>query len=457
MDEISVNRNPVELRQMIDYLGVASFVIDVIAPEQFHLAAINARHEQLSGMKHAEVAGRNVDELLVPRIAEQVKAMYRHCLEARTPTDYQEVLDLPIGRTYWHTTLIPFMDEQGHVTRLLGIAHEISDAVHLELEARYQSTVMGAYLDESPDGILVVDANNSMKTWNRRFLEMWDIPQTVMEARDGESALTAVSDQLVNPEGFVNRIRKLYASLDEEEQASRIEMKDGRILERYSRGLRDHHGVYWGRIWFYRDITEHERMTKELRRLSQTDPLTGAANRRVLMDLLREEFARTKRYRRPLSLLMLDLDRFKRVNDRYGHEAGDDVLKRFVEVSDQALRASDCLARMGGEEFAILLPETELEAAIGLAERLRRSVAALQFSANGAQFRVTVSIGVATSNVLDTAENQLLTRADKCLYAAKHAGRDCVFACYKLDECRQVSIDTSQVQVASTIPPDSVQ
>jgi len=435
MDEISINRNAGELRQMIDYLGVAAFVIDVVTPDEYQLAAINARHEQLSGMKHLEVAGRSVDELLSPEMAESVKERYRRCVEQRMPTDYQEVLDLPLGRTYWHTTLVPFMDESGRVTRLLGTAHEISDSVHMELEARYQSTVMSAYLDESQDGIMVVDAGNTMKTWNRRFLELWDIPETVMEARDGEAALKAVIDQLADPDGFVKRIKELYTNLDEEEQGGRIEMKDGRVLERYSRGLRDKHGVYWGRIWFYRDVTDQQRMTEELRRLSQTDPLTGASNRRVFMDQLREEYDRARRYRHPLSVLMLDLDRFKQINDQFGHAAGDEVLRTFVETSRCELRTSDCLARMGGEEFAILLPETGLEAAGQLAERLRVSVAKLQFPSARGEFSTTVSVGVTALDEQDTAPDEFLTRADKCLYLAKTRGRNRVASCDRLHEC----------------------
>jgi diguanylate cyclase (GGDEF)-like protein/PAS domain S-box-containing protein len=435
MDEISINRNAGELRQMIDYLGVAAFVIDVVTPDEYQLAAINARHEQLSGMKHLDVAGRSVDELLSPEMAESVKERYRRCVEQRMPTDYQEVLDLPLGRTYWHTTLVPFMDESGRVTRLLGTAHEISDSVHMELEARYQSTVMSAYLDESQDGIMVVDAGNTMKTWNRRFLELWDIPETVMEARDGEAALKAVIDQLADPDGFVKRIKELYTNLDEEEQGGRIEMKDGRVLERYSRGLRDKHGVYWGRIWFYRDVTDQQRMTEELRRLSQTDPLTGASNRRVFMDQLREEYDRARRYRHPLSVLMLDLDRFKQINDQFGHAAGDEVLRTFVETSRCELRTSDCLARMGGEEFAILLPETGLEAAGQLAERLRVSVAKLQFPSARGEFSTTVSVGVTALDEQDTAPDEFLTRADKCLYLAKTRGRNRVAACDRLHEC----------------------
>ncbi|MDP2715471.1 diguanylate cyclase [Rheinheimera sp.] len=435
MKEINVNNNPAELRQMLDYLGVAAFVIDVISADEFRLAAINARHEQLSGMKHAEIAGRSVVELLSPGTVAQLKANYRRCIKNKAAIDYQETLDLPIGRTYWQTSLVPFFDKAGKVTRLLGTAYEISDQVHLELEARYQSTVMSVYLDESPDGILVVDANNLIKTWNRRFLEIWHIPEAVMNARDGEAALSAVVEQVADPESFVRRIRELYLSLNEEEQGVRIQMKDDRILERYSRGLHAPEGNYWGRIWFYRDVTELQRMTEQLLHMSQTDPLTGIANRRVFMQRLEKEYHRAQRYGHPLSVLMLDLDHFKQINDRHGHASGDTVLKEFVRVVTPEIRASDCFARMGGEEFTVLLPESSLRSARQLAQRLCQAVAALTFDSPQGAFGVTVSIGVAALGDNDSSPEQLINRSDRCLYMAKQQGRNCVRPKGDTDDC----------------------
>ncbi|WP_161796340.1 sensor domain-containing diguanylate cyclase [Arsukibacterium ikkense] len=437
MKEINVNSNPAELRQMLDYLGVAAFVIDVISANEFRLAAINARHEQLSGMKHDEVAGRSVDVLLSPGTVALLKANYRRCVQEKAATDYQETLDLPIGRTYWQTSLVPFFDQAGKVTRLLGTAYEISDQVHLELEARYQSTVMSVYLDESPDGILVVDANNRIKTWNRRFLEIWHISEAIMAAGDGEAALGAVVEQLAEPDSFVRRIKELYVSLNEEEQGVRIQMKDGRILERYSRGLHAPEGHYWGRIWFYRDVTELQRMTEQLLHMSQTDPLTGIANRRVFMERLHEEYRRAQRYKHNLSVLMLDLDHFKQVNDRNGHATGDTVLREFVRVITPEIRASDCFARLGGEEFAILLPESRLGSARQFAQRLCQAVAALTFDSPQGAFGVTVSIGVATLCDSDASPEQLINRSDKCLYAAKSEGRNRVRPRGDTDDCEE--------------------
>jgi diguanylate cyclase (GGDEF)-like protein/PAS domain S-box-containing protein len=435
LHDISINRDPTELRKMLDYLGIAAFVIDVVSVDEFRLAAINARHEQLTGMKNSDVAGRSVDELLSPEMAAEVKSRYRRCVESKSASDYQETLELPAGTTFWQTSIVPFFDDAGNVVRLLGTANEISNQVRLELEARYQSMVMSAYLDESPDGILVVDANNEMKTWNRRFLEIWDIPDAVMIAGDGDAALRAVEQQLEDPDVFFERVKELYESMDEEEHGVRIKMKDGRILERHSRGLHGSDGDYWGRIWFYRDVTELHHFTEKLLHLSQTDSLTGIANRRALIEALEKEYSRARRHGYALSILMLDLDHFKMVNDRYGHAAGDTVLSEFVQIIAPEIRDSDYFGRLGGEEFAILLPECSLGSAQQLAERIRRAVAAHTFRSSQARFNVTMSIGVATLIDDDARPDHVLNRADRCLYAAKSEGRNCVRPLDGSDHC----------------------
>ena len=338
--------------------------------------------------------------------------------------DYQEVLDMPIGTTYWRTSLVPYINASGRVFRILGTAIEISSTVHLELERRYQSTLLSAYLEESPDGILVVDANNQMRTWNHRFLEMWDIPEAILEAGDGFNALEVVRRQLKDPDDFVARVLELYDHLDQEERNYRVELLDGRIYERYSRGLRDPQGTYWGRIWFYRDVTRNEQMTEELQRLAWTDALTQTENRRAFMQNLDEEFQRARRYDRPLSIMMIDIDQFKTINDRYGHAGGDEALMAFAAAVRPLLRASDHFARMGGEEFAILLPETELTEGERIAQRLCRVIEELVIDSKQGAFRMTASIGVTELHTDDTDAETTLNRADRLLYEAKSAGRN---------------------------------
>jgi len=160
-----------------------------------------------------------------------------------------------------------------------------------------------------------------------------------------------------------------------------------------------------------------------MKRLATVDPLTGAYNRRQGDTLLRAEFIRRGRYRRPFAVLMLDVDHFKAVNDRFGHSTGDAVLRELVQTCLKVLRSIDMVARWGGEEFLIVLPEIDAANAMSTAERLRAAVEATEVAApGGVTIRFTVSIGVAEPE--SESPDELLSRADVALYAAKTGGRN---------------------------------
>jgi diguanylate cyclase (GGDEF)-like protein len=155
--------------------------------------------------------------------------------------------------------------------------------------------------------------------------------------------------------------------------------------------------------------------------LVNTDSLTFLANRRFFIDLLEKAMAFAKRHAQPLSVIMADLDKFKSINDTYGHQVGDQVLAAFGQVMQASIRQEDLAARFGGEEFILMLPGTTLENATILAERLRESLENLTFSP--LKTRVTASFGAAQYRPDDTFET-LVNRADEAMYAAKAAGRN---------------------------------
>jgi diguanylate cyclase (GGDEF)-like protein len=172
-------------------------------------------------------------------------------------------------------------------------------------------------------------------------------------------------------------------------------------------------------------LLQMERAQESAQRLALTDPLTGTFNRRTFLELGAKEIARTRRSKGSLCLLMLDLDLFKRVNDQYGHIAGDEALKTVVNALQACLRREDLLVRYGGEEFCVLLPEVSLDHAALLAERSRAAVEAATLMYRGQRIPLTISIGVALlmSGTDETIE-QLVSRADEALYSAKAAGRN---------------------------------
>ena len=172
-----------------------------------------------------------------------------------------------------------------------------------------------------------------------------------------------------------------------------------------------------------RDMTERERLFREVERLSTTDPLTGLSNRRHFDAAAQLEILRARRHHRPLSAVMLDVDHFKLVNDTHGHAAGDRVLVALSGLCVAMSRRTDLKARLGGEEFCLLLPETSAASAHQVADRIRTGLQGLPFENAGRTFHVTVSMGVAGhtgEEVLDA----LLARADRALYQAKDSGRN---------------------------------
>jgi diguanylate cyclase (GGDEF)-like protein/PAS domain S-box-containing protein len=189
----------------------------------------------------------------------------------------------------------------------------------------------------------------------------------------------------------------------------------------------DEAGAVRGFVVVTRDMTERKRMEDELKRHATTDPLTAAFNRRHGHACLAMEFERRARSGRPFSVLMLDIDRFKSINDQHGHDAGDAVLCAMVLACKTELRTVDMLARWGGEEFLILLPDTASKEAIVIAERLREAVATMRVSVGGNDdVAFTVSIGVAEP--MNDSLRDLLRRVDVALYAAKAGGRNRVVA-----------------------------
>ncbi|MEJ2380620.1 MAG: GGDEF domain-containing protein [Gammaproteobacteria bacterium] len=168
-----------------------------------------------------------------------------------------------------------------------------------------------------------------------------------------------------------------------------------------------------------------ERLQADLDSQANRDPLTGALNRRSFSLIAEQAMQRSRRHGRPLSVLVMDLDRFKQVNDRLGHDAGDALLCQFVAVAGKVLRREDVFCRFGGEEFVALLPDASAEHGLMAAERVRAGFAreSLGQSAADAPFAVTVSIGVGELEPDEDIES-LLRRADAALYRAKHAGRD---------------------------------
>jgi diguanylate cyclase (GGDEF)-like protein len=284
-----------------------------------------------------------------------------------------------------------------------------------------QLNMLYAALDNVKSGLLIL--NNDMRAVysNPALHKMFKSlsPEQIRQKKPRYSELleSARSASAVEMDNYV--ARRLAWVKSGNPAPTDLTMSDGKVLRCHVAILPD-----GGRMLTYSDVTDIVRNAQELERLATTDGMTGIYNRRHFLTLADREWSRAKRYRRPLSLLMIDIDFFKAINDTYGHQMGDRMISHLAGLARDCKRDTDVLARIGGEEFALLLPETTLDQANLVAERLRCEVAGRPLGAADMSVAATVSIGVAAADTSMVEFLQLMKAADQALYEAKRAGRN---------------------------------
>ncbi len=312
----------------------------------------------------------------------------------------------------------------GDRSYLVGTGLDVTERRRAEQALRESEAKLRAILDSSPVPIAWTDAGGRIEYINRKVTELFGY--TLEDVPTVERWYAAAYPD----EEYRNGVVKIWT------QATNIAKQSGRPIPSFEVTVVCKDGTQRDvsvagslvgdrQLVMFSDLTERKVLERELEHQARTDFLTGIPNRRHFLELAEIELARAHRYRRPFSLLMLDLDMFKDINDRYGHRVGDVTLQKIVEVCRQTLRGVDIVGRLGGEEFGIILPETDTERARQVAERVRQAVAAtpIPLVQGGAVF-ITTSVGVATFSASDGNVDAVLTRADQALYNAKRAGRN---------------------------------
>jgi diguanylate cyclase (GGDEF)-like protein len=284
--------------------------------------------------------------------------------------------------------------------------------------------ILRSALSEVKDGVILLDRNLNAQFMNRAVRQLWRVPDEQAERRPPYSELvnaSYVSGVYGVPreelgDYIAQRLRVVRAG---DPTPVDLRVSDGRIIRSQCTVL-----PTGGRMLTYTDVTDLVRNAEQLNQLATTDGMTGLCNRRHFLALAETEFDRVQRYDRPLSLLIVDIDRFKFINDNFGHDAGDRTILQVAEACKRNSRTTDVVARIGGDEFALLLPETALDQARIVAERLCHDIADARILVGGSGMAITASLGVAEAALSMSSIDALMKAADIALYKAKSDGRN---------------------------------
>lgn len=282
-----------------------------------------------------------------------------------------------------------------------------------------------ALLDLIKLGVLFVDRDGRAQHANRMLKKIWGFAETENLSGMRDAVLIERTSALrIDEELYRARVKKVLAERTPTEPQD-IPLRDGRIVREQSALVPSGTaGRFLGRVWIYEDVTAERRAAEALVNMAERDPLTNLFNRRRFHEELERMIADAGRRKTQLGLLLFDLDGFKPVNDRFGHQAGDEVLVRLAREVGAVVRRNEMFFRLGGDEFGVLAPDTDEAALTGLARRIGQKVADMAFDFSGVQARVTTSTGIAIYPQHADSGETLLGAADAAMYVAKNEGKN---------------------------------
>jgi len=290
--------------------------------------------------------------------------------------------------------------------------------------ASHELLILQAALDNVDYGVLLLDENMRARFINRASRQLWNMPDALAASRP---SFTELMRHACDSGAFALPADKLDAYVEWRvalvrggyEAPMDLQLANGKILRFQCKAL-----PAGGRFLSYTEVTDLVRNAERLERLATTDEMTGICNRRHFLTLAETEWRRFRDDGAPFALLILDVDLFKSINDRFGHNVGDAVIRSVAAICQREKRDADILARIGGEEFVLLLPQTRRDEAVGFAEKLRQRVETEPFVHDGESVRLTISIGVAEAEAGMAEIGDIMKRADQALYDAKRGGRN---------------------------------
>lgn len=373
----------------------------------------NDAFERYTGLPRRGIIEKTSFDVLDPPFAHAHVAMDRDLMVHWGQRSYEESVPHSDGTPRRaRVSKAVYRDNTGDVAGIVGVIHDLA-VEDQPNEARLQTI-----LEQSPIGVSVSRRSDGVVIFaNTRFAELTGFPR---ERVIGSHARDYYVDDLQR-ERVIERLRTQGSVVNMEVQFRRADGSAFWTLFTVNQAVIQ--GVAVNLAWIY-DYTERRNMEEALRDMASKDPLTGIYNRRSFMELGRQQLARSNRFGEPMSVVVLDVDHFKRVNDSYGHATGDDALRMVASACSSILREYDILGRLGGEEFVIVLPGTTPDESRVVAERLRRHIARMAIPGPEGRFHMTASMGIAgVESMSDTLEKSI-HRADLALYRAKREGRN---------------------------------
>jgi len=383
----------------------------------------NPAFSRLSGYELVDVMGRSPGELL--RSGQQDQPFYKHLWDTILAGQvwHGELINKRKNGTLYNEelTITPVRVGGGDITHFIAIKQDISQRKTMERQLRESELLFSSVANSVPALIWMTGTDRSCTWFNESWLNFTG--RTLeQEIGQGWTAHIHPDDQLVRlnkfNEGFTNK--QPYAL------EYRLRRHDGeyRWILGQARPRYDASGEFAGFIGSCLDVTDQKNLQLELAQLASTDSLTGLSNRRHFLEQMEVSLARFRRHNPATALIMLDLDHFKRVNDDYGHAAGDVSLRHFAGLIQSTTRKIDLHGRLGGEEFAILMPDTAIDGAMEYAERLRQKLQDNPPRFGQRTIPLTLSAGVTAFTSKDESVDSILQRADEALYEAKRTGRN---------------------------------
>jgi diguanylate cyclase (GGDEF)-like protein len=413
---------------LLEGLPHAAWVVELA---DRRIVAANAAAGALFGSDPAALVGTRADELVA---SPEDRAYWDAVAAGETGTLHSEtVVGLPDGRLRHVSRSIrpvglPGLARgsppasgsaaRGHALVMLA---DRSAEQRVEAEREALLSELQATLEATADGILVTNAAGGVQAFNRRFSDLWALPPELLQQHDDAAVQAWMTRSVLDPEAYQRRLQALgHACLFN--ASDRIELSSGLVLDRVTRPLM-RGGTAHGRVWSFRDVTERLAALDRIESLSLHDTLTGLPNRRSLAARVAEAAAASRHDGSGFALLVVDLDRFRQINDGLGHDIGDRVLLDVAQRIQGCLRRDDMLARLGGDQFALLVRPADAGAAEATARRVL-NVVAQPSSIDGAQFTLTCSVGVALAPSHGWEVDDLARHADAAMRAVKAAGRN---------------------------------